>query len=78
MVVEPGRSWLRQENLWRFGVLLGEVAVEAADHEAMAVGIDEVAGNVLAQGGRGRLKPMAPVRQNGISAQPTTDPTSSP
>ena len=29
-------------------------------------------------GGRGRLKSMAPVRQNGISAQPTTDPTSRP
>ena len=36
------------------GVLLTEVAVKATGHEAVAVGIDEVAGNVLAQGGRGR------------------------
>ena len=31
------------------GVLLAEVAVKAAGHEAMPVGVDEVAGNVLAQ-----------------------------
>ena len=35
-------------------VLLREVAVKAARHEAMPIGVDEIAGNVLAQGGGGR------------------------